>query len=159
MLVVVTYHRVLSAGFVNWDDNRFLVENPLFHAGGWTYIEAALTRFQFEAYQPLHLLSYLPDRYLWPERAAGFHAVELGLWILDVGLVYALLRRHVWAPAALAACALFALHPLCVEPVAGVPNAQGRGEVRGVGRGEDVRARRGLRRLQVPHSRLRSSRW
>ncbi len=118
MLVVVTYHRVLSAGFVNWDDNRFLVENPLFHAGGWTYIEAALTRFQFEAYQPLHLLSYLPDRYLWPERAAGFHAVELGLWILDVGLVYALLRRHVWAPAALAACALFALHPLCVEPVA-----------------------------------------
>jgi hypothetical protein len=117
-LVVVTYHRVLGAGFVNWDDNRFLVDNPLFHAGGWTYIEAAVTRFQFEAYQPLHLLSYVPDRYLWPDDAAGFHAVEVALWIFDVGLVYALLRRHVWAPAALGACALFALHPLCVEPVA-----------------------------------------
>jgi len=117
-VVVAAYHRSVLAGFTNWDDNRFIVDNPLYHQGGWAYVHAALTRIQFEAYQPLHLLSYLPDRYLWPDTAAGFHAVELALFVGDVALAYALLRRHAGARAALIACTLFALHPLCVEPVA-----------------------------------------
>jgi hypothetical protein len=107
----------LGQGFVNWDDNRFITDNPLFAAGGWIYLRAAVTRIQFDAYHPLHLLSYLPDRGLWPQRAAGFHAVNLILLALDVFLLFRLARRHACLPGAAVAALLFAVHPLCVEPV------------------------------------------
>jgi hypothetical protein len=109
--------RALGHGFLNWDDDRFITDNPLFAAGGWAYARAALTRVQFEAYQPLHLLSYLPDRWLWPQHAAGFHAANLVLFGLDVLLVFCLARRHASLGGAAAAALLFAAHPLCVEPV------------------------------------------
>ncbi len=117
-IVIVVFGRAVTAGFVNWDDDRFLVKNPLFHAGGWSYVRAAWTELQFEAYQPLHLLAYLPDRALWPDDPAGFHALNLAIYAGDVALAYALVRGHAgrW-PAALA-CLVIALHPLCAEPVA-----------------------------------------
>jgi protein O-mannosyl-transferase len=117
VVVAAVHARALAGGFLDWDDNRFITANPLFHQGGWAYVRAALTRVQFEAYQPLHLLSYLPDRALWPDAAAGFHAVDLALYAGDVALAYALVRRHAGSAAAAAACLLVALHPLTVEPV------------------------------------------
>src|SRR5215831_10803693 len=116
-IVVVTYRAALGLGFTDWDDDRFIVANPLFAAGGWTYVRAALTQIQFEAYQPLHLLSYLPDRLLWPDDPTGFHALNLVLFAANLVLLVRLVARHAEAGAAIAAVALFALHPLCVEPV------------------------------------------
>lgn len=115
--VAAVYAPLYGAGFTNWDDDRFVTANPLFQTGGWTYVTAAWDRVQFEAYHPLHLLSYLPDRYLWPN-AAGFHTFNVALFALGVALAFVLARRHVPAAAAAAACLLFALHPLRVEPVA-----------------------------------------
>ncbi len=116
VLAAVALHAAaLGHGFVNWDDDRFITNNPLFAEGGWTYARAALTRVQFEAYHPLHLLSYLPDRWLWPHRAAGFHAVNLALFGLDVLLVFLLARRHAGLGGAAAAALLLTAHPLCVE--------------------------------------------
>jgi hypothetical protein len=118
MLAAVLFHaRALWHGFVNWDDNRFITENPLFRAGGWTYVRAALTRVQFDAYHPLHLLSYLPDRWLWPDSAAGFHALNLVIFAVDVLLLFRLARRHAGLPGAAAAALLFAAHPFTVESV------------------------------------------
>jgi protein O-mannosyl-transferase len=117
---LVLHAGVIGHGFVNWDDNRFITANPLFAAGGWNYVRAALTRVQFEAYHPLHLLSYLPDRWLWPRHPAGFHAVNLALFGLDVLLLFRLARRHAGLGAAAGAALLLAAHPLCVEPVAWV---------------------------------------
>ena len=71
VLAVALHFGALGQGFVNWDDNRFITANPLFSAGGWSYVRAALTQIQFEAYHPLHLLSYLPDRWLWSQSPAG----------------------------------------------------------------------------------------
>jgi protein O-mannosyl-transferase len=118
LLAVALHAGVLGHGFLNWDDNRFVTANPLFAEGGWTYVRAALTRVQFEAYHPLHLLSYLPDRWLWPDRAVGFHGVSLALFALDVFLLFRLARRHAGLAGAATAALLFAAHPLCVEPVA-----------------------------------------
>jgi hypothetical protein len=64
--VLVAYFPALGRGFTNWDDDRFITHNPLFHGPVSAYVAAALTRVQFQAYHPLHLLSYLPDRLLWP---------------------------------------------------------------------------------------------
>jgi protein O-mannosyl-transferase len=117
LLAFGLHARALGHGFVNWDDDRFITDNPLFAASGWTYARAALTRVQFECYQPLYLLSYLPDRWLWPDRPAGFHAGNLILFALDVLLLFRLARRHAGPGAATLAVLLFAAHPLCVEPI------------------------------------------
>jgi hypothetical protein len=118
VVVVVVYHRVVFAGFVNWDDTRFIIKNPVFHGRVLEYIWRCVSEVQFEAYQPVHLLSYVPDRLLWPDSAAGFHVVELALFITDLVLLYALARRRSGAAAAACATLVFALHPLVVEPVA-----------------------------------------
>jgi hypothetical protein len=114
------YADLASAELTSWDDDRFITYNPLFQTGGWTYISAAFTQIQFEAYQPLHLISYLPDRYLWPSWPVGFHLLNLVWFATDLVLVWRLVRRHTSPLAAVAAVAVVALHPLCVEPVAWV---------------------------------------
>lgn len=117
-LCAALFHaRALGDRFVNWDDNRFITDNPLFAAGGWTYVRAALTRVQFDAYHPLHLLAYLPDRWLWPGSSTGFHALNLLVFGLDAALLFALCSRRAGPAAAAAATLLFAAHPLTVEPV------------------------------------------
>jgi hypothetical protein len=114
------YHSLTTAELTNWDDDRFITYNPLFEAGGWTYVRSTFTQVQFEAYQPLHLLSYLPDRMLWPNWPPGFHLLNLALFVTDLALLWRLARRHSSDLAAFAAIAIVALHPLCVEPVAWV---------------------------------------
>jgi hypothetical protein len=118
--VLVAYFPALGAGFTNWDDDRFITDNPLFHGPISAYVAAALTRVQFQAYHPLHLLSYLPDRLLWPGSAAGFHAMNLALFALALTLGYFLLRRTVGVLPALMAILLVGLQPLAVESVAWV---------------------------------------
>jgi hypothetical protein len=116
--VLVAYFPALGAGFTNWDDDRFFTDNPLFQGPVSAYVTAALTRVQFQAYHPLHLLSYLPDRLLWPGSPAGFHAMNLALFALALTLGYFLLRRTVGVLPALLAILLVGLQPLAVESVA-----------------------------------------
>jgi protein O-mannosyl-transferase len=120
LLAALPFAGALANGLVAWDDDRFITANPRFAGPVGAYVWAALTEVQFEAYQPLHLLSYLPDRLLWPDSAFGFHALNLALYAVAGGLLFALLRRRVPAGAAALACLLFAWHPLLVEPVAWV---------------------------------------
>ena len=115
--MVALYHAAFVAGFLNWDDDRFVTANPLFAEGGWAYVHAALTRVQMEAYHPLHLLSYLPDRLLWKESPLGFHALNLAIFAADAALLYRLARRVAPPLAAGAAVLLFVAHPFGVESV------------------------------------------
>ncbi len=120
LAVVALYAPVLRAGFVNWDDDRFITGNPLFQGSVWGYIRAAFTRVQFEAYHPLHLLAYLPDRLLWPTWAPGFHALNVLLFAVALAWAFLLVRRVTGPWPALAAGLLLAAHPLAVESVAWV---------------------------------------
>jgi hypothetical protein len=118
LVATIAHLPLLRAGFVNWDDDRFIVQNPVFHGPTSTYVWRALTEVQFEAYQPLHLLSYLPDRLLWPDAALGFHLLNLVLFCAALTALYALARRYTTPRAAVLATLVLALHPLAVEPVA-----------------------------------------
>ena len=100
-----------------------LSTTPHFQEGGWRYVSAAfspaISAEQYQAYQPLHLLSYLPDRYLWPSWPGGFHLINLALFLGLGAVMFGLARRVVQAPGpALLACAVVLLHPTCVESVA-----------------------------------------
>ena len=118
LVVALAFSPTFTADFVNWDDDRFFRKNPLFAGPVADYIRAAIGSVQFEAYQPVHLLSYLPDRLFWSESPNFFHILNVCIFFFDCALLLALVRRHAAWWAALAATLIFAVHPLRVESVA-----------------------------------------
>jgi hypothetical protein len=122
-LPLATFARVLGHGFVDWDDRTQLYENPDFNPPS----PAKIARY----WRGPHMNLYLPVTYtLWGGVSAVardgpaldaryFHATNLLLHVASTLLVYAILRtlaiEHV--PAAIGA-AVFAVHPVMVEPVA-----------------------------------------
>ncbi len=122
----MTFAPVTSNGFVNWDDPETLVANaalqqPLPAVARW-----AFTTTHMGHYQPLSWLAYRLAGA--PPSAQAVHTLSLGLHLLNAGLLFWLTLRLAafvgagsepdawWLPAA--ATALFAVHPLRVEPVA-----------------------------------------
>ena len=114
---------VLENGFVNWDDLDVLVSNDALRRSGSALMSWAFTTTHMNHYQPLSWLAYAG---LADAEPARVHAASLALHVLNVGLlvwVAAMVadRRdgtdgHWWAAAAVTA--IFAVHPLRVEPIA-----------------------------------------
>jgi Flp pilus assembly protein TadD len=123
----VTFLPVLYCGFVNYDDDVYVTDNPLVR-GGLTAegLWWGLTTLHFGNWHPLVWWSFQLDAQLSGKDAAGFHRTNL-LWHLgSVALLFVALRRmtgQTW-PSALVA-ALFAIHPLNVESVAWVSERKG----------------------------------
>lgn len=129
LLPLATFGRVLGHGFVNWDDQGQLYENPDFNPP----TVAKIARY----WRGPHMNLYLPVTYtLWsglssfarlekPDASGAtldaryFHATNLLLHVASTLLVFAILRalRVDDLPAAIGA-AVFAVHPVMVEPVA-----------------------------------------
>ncbi|MDH5671681.1 MAG: hypothetical protein OEZ06_06000 [Myxococcales bacterium] len=102
----------------SWDDGRFIVDNPLVQEISLANLAAIFARPHFEAYHPLHLLSYWLDvPWVGPD-GPTLHATNLLLWIATANLLLMALRRMgLSAPAALIGALLCALHPAQVEVV------------------------------------------
>src|ERR1017187_7381945 len=118
--VFVGYARVLSAGFINYDDPDYVTKNPHVQAG-LTWAGTALAfRSSFAGnWFPLTWLSHMLDYELFGMNAGWHHFTSVCIHALSALLLFAVLlamtgRR--W-PRALVAF-LFALHPLHVESVA-----------------------------------------
>ncbi len=131
LLACGVYANSLGSGFVT-DDRLQLLKNPLvtdFHR-----IPAIFSRSMNgfmgntdNYYRPVHLLVYMALYYLAGFNAFVYHLLMVLLHGLTTALVYLLVRRMVQpAAAAVAAAALFALHPIHAEVVnwvAAVPDA------------------------------------
>jgi tetratricopeptide (TPR) repeat protein len=121
LIAVAAYLPGLRNGFVDWDDNAFVTENPMLASG----LSVDTVRRAFGPYEsnwiPLTWLSLAADHALFGFAPAGYHAVN-ALWHAATAalLLLALARSTgALAPAALVALC-FALHPLRVESVAWV---------------------------------------
>jgi len=77
----------LGGGLLNWDDNRFIQDNELIRTISLSSVGEILAAPHFEAYQPLHLLSYLPDYQLFHLWAPGYKIHSFLLWSLDLVLL------------------------------------------------------------------------
>jgi tetratricopeptide (TPR) repeat protein len=125
LVSVVPYLNSLRNGFV-FDDWNQVVKNPyirdfhhlrqIFLSGVWSY------RTGFEAlsnyYRPVMMLGYALCYRLFGPRAFAFHLFSVLLNLAVVLLVYNLtLRMFSRGPLALAAAALFAVHPIHSEAV------------------------------------------
>jgi tetratricopeptide (TPR) repeat protein len=124
-LVVITFCLYVPAthyGFVNYDDEQYVYENPWVNQG----LSAASVKWAFSAmhaanWHPLTWLSHMTDCWLWGLDAGGHHLTNVLLHSFNSLLLFLLLKfmtQRVW-PSWLAS-ALFAWHPLHVESVAWV---------------------------------------
>ncbi|MBU8870143.1 MAG: tetratricopeptide repeat protein [Gemmatimonadales bacterium] len=125
LLILATlfvFLQVRSFDFINYDDQDYIVNNPMVSQGlsseGITW---AFTAEKSATWQPLTWISLMSDVRDGQIVPGTFHVTNLVLHLFNVLLLYALLfvmTRAPW-PSALAA-ALFAIHPLHVESVAWV---------------------------------------
>lgn len=121
VLAVGAHASALASGFTNWDDPNYLVNNPMTVdplGGGW--LDLLLTPDLYYPI-PVTVLGYAGQRALFGLDPALFHLVSLLIHVGVVLLIAGLARRlGASALAAAVTAGLFAVHPLCVEPVAWV---------------------------------------
>lgn len=131
LLACAVYANTLAHGFVT-DDNLQLLKNPLvtdFHhiPAIFSGSVAGFIGNTDNYYRPVHLLVYMFLYYLAGFNPFAYHLLIVLLHGLSTVLVYALVRRMAQpASVAVAAAAVFAVHPIHTEVVnwvAAVPDA------------------------------------
>ncbi len=119
-LVLVFYSPIIHNGFLNYDDNRYITDNPNVKAGmTWATVEWAFTTYDESNWHPLTWLSHALDCELFGLNPAGPHSVNVLLHAANAVLLFLLLQSATgfrWR--SLMVAALFALHPINVESVA-----------------------------------------
>ncbi len=138
-ITILSYLPVLQNGFVNWDDERYVVNNGAIHSLNVHFLKWAFSGFTAANWHPLTWISHAVDYAVWGLNPLGHHLTSIVLHgfntLLVVLLTVTLLRRAREVPACdmkkgalfgrdsiLVAAAttglLFGIHPLHVESVA-----------------------------------------
>jgi tetratricopeptide (TPR) repeat protein len=121
LVTLVLYLPACQHGFVEYDDQQYVTDNPRVQAGlTWNGLVWA---FGFHAgnWHPLAWLSHMLDCQLYGASAGGHHLTNILLHVASTLLLFSVLHRMtnaMWRSAMVAA--LFAWHPLHVESVAWV---------------------------------------
>jgi tetratricopeptide (TPR) repeat protein len=123
LLAVATfavYGRIIGHDFMsNWDDNRYILENPDVLGISWDRIRAVFSHYYVGNYAPVHMLSYMLDYAVWGGWAGGFLITNLLLHTANGLIIFRLFIRLLDdRMAAWFGSALFLLHPVQVETVA-----------------------------------------
>jgi protein O-mannosyl-transferase len=116
---VAVYYPARSHPFCNLDDYFYLVDNAHLHSGwDWATIWWSFRAFNYANWIPLTWLSYALEYPFFGSNPAGYHTVNILLHALDVVLLFWVLKRATGRGGrSFMVAALFALHPMNVEPV------------------------------------------
>ncbi len=120
LAAALVYGRALKFGVLpHWDDGLYILSRP--EVRDWwaaTWQQRLWTpRTGYPTPVPTFLVAQV--RLLFPSNFIGvLHGLNLSLHLVNVALVFTLIRRWSWSRTALFVAALWALHPLNVEPVA-----------------------------------------
>jgi len=122
MLIAIIYSPALNNDFVNLDD-PYYINNPYIQYLNLNKLQEIFNPSgnvdKGNYYQPLVLLSYSLDFFLWKLNPAGYHLTSVILFIITLFIVYLItvkLFKNKYIP--LMTLLLFAIHPLHVEVVA-----------------------------------------
>ncbi len=143
VLTAVVFQGVLWGEFLRYDDDTYVLKNPLIHPLNLQTVGKMFTRTYFRSYTPLTHLSHAADLDIWGANPFGHHLLNYVLHLLNTALVFCLAAGMIlyvkirppegaerpWKTlsegatppvflGALFAAAFFALHPLRVESVA-----------------------------------------
>lgn len=124
-LAFATFHPVGAYGFLNYDDDLYLANNPWLRQGiTWASAQWALSAnllsfsIRAEYWSPVTLFTRLLDAQLFGMNAGPHHVTSVVIHVLNAALLFAALRALIGAWGRSAAVALlFLVHPLNVEPV------------------------------------------
>ena len=115
-----SYRPALDAEFIRFDDSAYIQTNPPVATGlRLENVRWALTGYQSSNWHPITWISHMIDVEVFGLEPRGHHAVNVVLHLLNVALLFVVLRRLTNdAAPSLFVAALFALHPANVESVA-----------------------------------------
>jgi Tfp pilus assembly protein PilF len=120
VLTLVVYNRVNGHPFVNYDDDRYVTDNPHVRAGlnGET-IAWAFSSTEQANWHPLTWISHALDCQLFRLNPAGHHFTSVVLHAINAVLLFLIaVYATGFALPSLVLALLFALHPVNVESVA-----------------------------------------
>lgn len=86
--VLFLYFPVLSYDILNWDDPKYITENPYIKTLSWVDLKHYFTDIYFLMYLPLTMLSYNIDYQISGFSGEMFHFTSLFLHILNTVLVF-----------------------------------------------------------------------
>jgi Flp pilus assembly protein TadD len=122
LAVWAVFGQTLRFDFVNYDDNRYVYENPVVKNGltleniGWAFTHNVASNWH-----PLTVISYMADASLYGAKPGGYHLTNVLLHTVAALLLFVALKAMtgaLWRSAFVVA--VFAIHPLRVESVAWV---------------------------------------
>lgn len=117
--VAATFWPVLSAGFINLDDNVYLLSNRKVAGLSTENLRAIFFNEHQGQYGPLVLLTFAVERHFFGLDPRIYHATNLALHALTSALVYVFMAQICRSRlAAFLAAALFAVHPTRVDAFA-----------------------------------------
>ena len=120
-VVFLTYVSVLRNGFVVWDDDSLVYENPLVTHLNAATVKGIFTSYDPELYIPLTLFSFQVEHALFGFDPFFYHFTNLLLHCANTVLVFFLLQRlGLKKGMAFFLALLFGLHPINSEAVAWV---------------------------------------
>ncbi|HUK14019.1 MAG TPA: tetratricopeptide repeat protein [Thermoanaerobaculaceae bacterium] len=121
-ITAIVYAPVGHFGFLNWDDQDYVTDNPhVLHGLTWRGVAWAFTTGHAFNWHPLTWLSHMSDVDLFGMNPGGHHLTSLVLHLASTVLLFGVLHQMTGARGCSAfVAALFAVHPLHVESVAWV---------------------------------------
>ena len=119
-IVWVVFGQTLGYGFVIFDDDQYVYDNPIVQQGlTWEGFRWGLTYGGIGHWHPLTWVSHMLDCQLYGLHAGGHHLTNIVFHTASTILLFLVLRRmtgFIWRSAFVAA--VFAIHPLRAESVA-----------------------------------------
>lgn len=124
LLILITYlcfSNAFSNGFTNWDDNKYITNNPLIKSLSFDNIRNMFSTYVVGNYHPFAILSLAIDYHFYKLDPSGFHTTSILLHILNVVLVFLFIKKLSGKTiTAFITALLFGIHPMHVESVAWV---------------------------------------
>jgi protein O-mannosyl-transferase len=124
LVVAIVFLPALDNGFVNWDDDVNITDNPNFRGFSAAHLRWMFTTTLMGHYIPLTWLTLALDHAVWGMNPRGYHLTSVVLHALNAALVFLVARRLLGGASFLLAPAVaalaFGLHPLRAESVAWV---------------------------------------
>ena len=113
------YNQATHFSFVNFDDDRYVTENPHVRAGlSWSTVKWAITTTDVANWHPLTWMSYALDCQWFRLNPAGYHFTSILLHAVSGAILFFLLVRTTQRTGVSFFVAMvFAVHPLNVESV------------------------------------------
>jgi hypothetical protein len=88
---LAVYANSLTNNFTNWDDPTLVVENVSIKSLDFNNLLNIFTPKSGQTYQPVRVLSYAIDYYMWKLNPIGYHLANTFLHILSAIILYLLL--------------------------------------------------------------------